>query len=174
VLAVTRLTNSTNNGVTLSQVVLLHLTQRNINVRGPGKVTLGAHKSVVIEDVENSTNGNQHVIIGNFWLAIFANASATTTAIATATAGVVVVSIASSACFAVVVTGVAVLGSLGPARFWCFRFCWGTGPATLRALVLFDRLLLAPGIADLSGCGDLGACRAHPARGTLAGGGGFV
>jgi hypothetical protein len=93
------LADSANDGVTLSQVVLLDLTQRHIHIGGSRKVSLGPHKGVVVEDVQDSANGNQDVIVRNFWFAIFAEATAAaastvtsaTTAAATAIAAALTV-----------------------------------------------------------------------------------
>ena len=52
-----------NNSVTLSQVVFLDLAERDIHIGGSRQVALGAHEGIVIEDVQDATNGNQNIII---------------------------------------------------------------------------------------------------------------
>ena len=61
--------------VTLTQVVLLHLSQGNVHIIGAGQVAGGTHKSVVIEDIQNTRNRCQHIVFAQARLVLLAAAS---------------------------------------------------------------------------------------------------
>ena len=61
--------------VTLTQVVLLHLSQGDVHVIGAGQVAGGTHESVVIEDVQNTRNRCQHIVFAQTRLVLLAAAS---------------------------------------------------------------------------------------------------
>ena len=61
--------------VTLTQVVLLHLSQGDVHVVGAGQVAGGTHESVVIEDVQNTRNRCQHIVFAQTRLVLLAAAS---------------------------------------------------------------------------------------------------
>ena len=61
--------------VTLTQVVLLHLSQGDVHVVGAGQVAGGAHESVVIEDIQNTRNRCQHIVFAQARLVLLAAAS---------------------------------------------------------------------------------------------------
>ena len=61
--------------VTLTQVVLLHLSQGDVHVVGAGQVAGGTHESVVIENVQNTRNRCQHIVFAQARLVLLAAAS---------------------------------------------------------------------------------------------------
>ena len=61
--------------VTLTQVVLLHLSQGDVHVVGAGQVAGGTHESVVVENVQNTRNRCQYIVFAQARLILFAAAS---------------------------------------------------------------------------------------------------
>ncbi|BAI65135.1 hypothetical protein RMDY18_13030 [Rothia mucilaginosa DY-18] len=74
-LTLTRHTNRAEHVVTLTQVVLLHLSQGDVHVVGAGQVAGGTHESVVIENVQNTRNRCQHIVFAQARLVLLAAAS---------------------------------------------------------------------------------------------------
>ena len=74
-LTLTRHANRAEHVVTLTQVVLLHLSQGDVHVVGAGQVAGGTHESVVVENVQNTRNRCQHIVFAQARLILLAAAS---------------------------------------------------------------------------------------------------
>jgi hypothetical protein len=83
-LAFARLLDGADDGVTLAQSILLDLVQRDVDVVLAGQVARRAHEGVVVENVEDARNRDEHVILKDFWLGLVvrrATAAAVTLAV---------------------------------------------------------------------------------------------
>ena len=74
-LALARHANRAEHMVTLTQIVLLHLSQGDIYVVGAGQVAGGTHESIVIENVQNTRDRCQHIVFAQARLVLLAAAS---------------------------------------------------------------------------------------------------
>src|SRR5690606_1262237 len=54
--------------VALAQVVLLHLAERDVHVTGPREVAGGAHERIVVKDVEDAGDRDQHIVLADLRL----------------------------------------------------------------------------------------------------------
>src|SRR5690606_20890221 len=86
VLALARLADRTHDGVTLAQVVLLHLAERDVHVVRTRQVAARAHKGVVVEHIQDAAHGDEHVIVAQFGLEVVAAAATLAVTVATAAA----------------------------------------------------------------------------------------
>src|SRR5674536_265055 len=84
-LAVAGLADRPGHRVTTTQSVLAHLGERDVHVVRPGQVARGPHEGVVVEDVEDSGDRHQYVVLADHRLAVGDEAVlAVATAVATA------------------------------------------------------------------------------------------
>ncbi len=74
VVALARLADRADDGVTLAQVVLLDLAERDVDVVVAREVAAGAHEGVVVENVEDARDRDEHVILGDLGLEVVADA----------------------------------------------------------------------------------------------------
>ena len=124
VVVLTRLADRSDNGVTLAQVVLLDLAERDVDVVRAGQVAGRAHERVVVENVEDSSDRQKHVVVADLGLEVgrlgSAAALAVAVTVASVTAALVVavllaVAVAVAAGIAVGATVVAVSVAVGVA-----------------------------------------------------------
>src|SRR5690606_20133411 len=67
-LALVRLLDRADDRVALAQVVLLHLAERDVHVTGPREVAGGAHERIVVKDVEDAGDRDQHIVLADLRL----------------------------------------------------------------------------------------------------------
>ena len=73
-LALTRLADLADHGVTATQVVLAHHRQREVDVLGTGQVARGAHERAVVEHVEDAGGRHQDVVLEDRGVGLVAGA----------------------------------------------------------------------------------------------------
>src|SRR6476646_2593510 len=114
-LALAQRLDGTGDGVTLAQAVLLDHAQRDVDVVRAGQVAAGAHEGVVVEDVEDAGDRDEHVVVGHGLgavLEVVLAAPATTLAVAVtltaaATPAALLVEVVAAAATTVVGTALA-------------------------------------------------------------------
>ncbi|MPM66236.1 hypothetical protein SDC9_113143 [bioreactor metagenome] len=57
------LTDGAGDDVTLAESVFAHHRQRDVGIVGSGQVATGPHESVVVEDIENAADLDQHIVV---------------------------------------------------------------------------------------------------------------
>src|SRR5262249_37604857 len=135
-----RLANCAGDRVTPAQAVLAHQRQRHVDVVGPGEVTGRAHERVVIQDIENPRDGQQHVVLADLQLTAVpavralppAAAVAITETPATTAAAVVIVLTGTALVLAVALLALLVLLTFTPAGLFAAA---GGSPAPVAGAV---------------------------------------
>src|SRR5699024_2559809 len=99
----TRLADRAGDGIALAQTVLPHHRGRDVDVVRAREVTGSAQERIVVMDVEDAADGDEHVVVADVRLVIAATATlAVPTASATIAAVVTVVAVVPTAVVAVV------------------------------------------------------------------------
>src|SRR5699024_1439149 len=103
----TRLADRAGDGIALAQTVLPHHRGRDVDVVRAREVTGSAQERIVVMDVEDAADGDEHVVVADVRLVIAATATlAVPTASATIAAVVTVVAVVPTAVVAVVAAAV--------------------------------------------------------------------
>src|SRR5699024_10682349 len=71
----TRLTDRTGDGVALAQTVLAHHGGREIDVVRSRQVAGGAEEGVVVVNVEDAADGDEHIVVADVRLVVAAAAT---------------------------------------------------------------------------------------------------
>ena len=113
-LPIARLPHGTGDRIALAQAVLLDHGERDVDVIGAGQVARGAHEGVVVEDIEDARDRDEHIVIGDLDVLLAETAGAALPTIAepiaapttSATRATILIVVAVIAVVAAVVTAV--------------------------------------------------------------------
>src|SRR5699024_9705344 len=110
VFVLTRLADRSGDGIALAQSVLPHHRGRDVDVVRAREVTGSAQERIVVMDVEDAADGNEHVVVADVRLVVAATATlAVPTASATIAAVVAVVAVRAIIASAAAVVAAAVV-----------------------------------------------------------------